>query len=142
MFAEETLLQNASIGHLRVRFIPWIAFICILVSGCQGDLYPGTAVLEGTVFELQETREAVPDQAALEFTSLNAPLKDIKFGKISVDQGLSQSSVSSIIQDSSGLMWFGTDDGLNKFDGHGFSIYKHNPEDANSISSNNIQSIK
>ena len=135
------MLQNASIGHLRVRIFPWIAFICILVSGCQGDLYSGTAVLEGIDFELQETSEALPDQAASEFTSLNTPPKDIKFGKISVDQGLSQSSVSSIIQDSSGLMWFGTDDGLNKFDGHDFSIYKHNPEDANSISSNNIQSI-
>jgi PAS domain S-box-containing protein len=48
----------------------------------------------------------------------------LKFEHISVDQGLSQSSVRSIIQDSKGFMWFGTDEGLNRYDGYNFKIFR------------------
>lgn len=53
----------------------------------------------------------------------------------SVDDGLSQSMVYSIIQDGRGYLWFGTQDGLNRFDGHEFTIYKkelNNPESVGS----------
>ena len=46
-----------------------------------------------------------------------------------------------ILQDSKGFMWFGTEDGLNKYDGYTFTVYKHDPEDPNSISDNWIQAI-
>jgi len=58
----------------------------------------------------------------------------IRFGKITINDGLSMSSVYSIFQDSKGFMWFGTEDGLNKYDGNGFTIYRANPYDKNSIS--------
>ncbi|MCH8011501.1 MAG: histidine kinase [Candidatus Marinimicrobia bacterium] len=66
---------------------------------------------------------------------------DIKFDHISVDQGLSQSSVRCILQNKKGFMWFGTDDGLNKYDGYGFTVYKHDPSNSNSLSHNYINSI-
>ncbi len=47
----------------------------------------------------------------------------IKFEKLSVEDGMSQSSVLSIIQDSQGFMWFATLDGLNKYDGYNFKVY-------------------
>ncbi len=62
-----------------------------------------------------------------------------EFQNISIDDGLSQSVVNAIIQDHNGFMWFGTQDGLNKYDGHTVSIYKHNPLDSNSISGNDIR---
>ncbi|MEM8548858.1 MAG: two-component regulator propeller domain-containing protein, partial [Pseudomonadota bacterium] len=46
------------------------------------------------------------------------------FSHISVDQGLSQSNVLAILQDSDGLMWFATEDGLNRYDGHRFTHFK------------------
>jgi len=58
-----------------------------------------------------------------------------------VDNGLSQSTVLCILQDSRGYLWVGTQDGLNKFDGYSFHFYKFNPLDTNSISSNWINSI-
>jgi GAF domain-containing protein/ligand-binding sensor domain-containing protein/two-component sensor histidine kinase len=66
---------------------------------------------------------------------------DIKFDRISLEQGLSQSVVLSILQDSRGFMWFGTQDGLNRYDGYGFVVYKHNPEDPNTLSGDFIWSL-
>ncbi|NOG45208.1 MAG: response regulator [Calditrichaeota bacterium] len=60
---------------------------------------------------------------------------------LSLEDGLSQSSIYSIIQDSQGFMWFGTEDGLNKYDGYSFSVLKNNPTDTNSLSHNSIYSI-
>ena len=52
---------------------------------------------------------------------------------LGIDQGLSNNSVNSIFKDHSGLMWFGTYDGLNRYDGYDFKIFRHNPGDPGSI---------
>ena len=63
------------------------------------------------------------------------------FTKYSVENGLSQNTVNVIYQDSYGFMWFGTDNGLNKFDGYKFVAYQHNPIDSSSISANLVVAI-
>jgi ligand-binding sensor domain-containing protein/serine phosphatase RsbU (regulator of sigma subunit) len=63
------------------------------------------------------------------------------FEHITVNEGLSQSTVYCIHQDNIGFLWFGTQDGLNKYDGYRFKYYQHSPLDTNSISSNWIYSI-
>ncbi|MBN2519044.1 MAG: response regulator [Bacteroidales bacterium] len=67
--------------------------------------------------------------------------QSVKFKRLSVSEGLSQSWVRCICQDNQGFMWFGTHDGLNKFDGYTFKIYKHTIRDNNSISNNTIHVI-
>lgn len=62
----------------------------------------------------------------------------IKFDQIGLEQGLSQSTVYAITQDKQGFMWFGTDDGLNRFDGYSVKVFKNNPSDSNSVSDNCI----
>lgn len=64
-----------------------------------------------------------------------------EFEHLSIDEGLSQSTVTSILQDHMGFMWFGTRDGLNKYDGYEFIVYKHQSKNSNSISHNYITSI-
>ncbi|MFC2154936.1 two-component regulator propeller domain-containing protein [Acidobacteriota bacterium] len=64
--------------------------------------------------------------------------RTIHFKRISTDEGLSQNSVFCMLQDSKGFMWFGTQDGLNKYDGYHFTIYKPDPENSNSLSHNCI----
>ncbi|MFH2141761.1 MAG: two-component regulator propeller domain-containing protein [Bacteroidota bacterium] len=69
---------------------------------------------------------------------------DISFEHITMDDGLSQSSVNCIMQDSSGYIWMGTQGGLNKYNGsssHPFDIYLHNIYDTNSLSSSWIYAI-
>src|SRR6185503_9319892 len=60
------------------------------------------------------------------------------FRHFSTAQGLSHNDVTSIIQDSLGFMWYGTQSGLNKFDGYGFVTYKHDPKNKNSPVSDDI----
>lgn len=67
--------------------------------------------------------------------------KIMEFENIAIDQGLSQYSVHTILQDSRGFLWFGTQDGLDKYDGHDFTHYKNKFDDTTTISSNNISSI-
>jgi signal transduction histidine kinase/ligand-binding sensor domain-containing protein/DNA-binding response OmpR family regulator len=67
--------------------------------------------------------------------------RNLKFEHIGTREGLSQINVSTIIQDSRGFMWIGTRDGLNRYDGYGFVIYKHSIQDDNSLSSNLVSDI-
>jgi PAS domain S-box-containing protein len=63
----------------------------------------------------------------------------VKVENISPENGLSHSWVSSILQDKEGFMWFGTWNGLNRYDGYDFTIFKPSQDDSNSISSNVIR---
>jgi signal transduction histidine kinase/ligand-binding sensor domain-containing protein len=65
----------------------------------------------------------------------------IRFDTLSVENGLSQSTVHVILQDTQGLLWFGTDDGLNKYDGYNFTLYKHDAENPTSLAENIINTI-
>ena len=69
---------------------------------------------------------------------LPAQIGLLKFENLQTDAGLSQSNVTTILQDSKGFMWFGTRDGLNKYDGYKFVVYKNNEANNNSVSNNNI----
>lgn len=67
--------------------------------------------------------------------------QNIQFERISIADGLSQSVVTSIYQDRQGFMWFGTQGGLNRYDGYQFTIYKHHPDDPRTLSDNQVSSI-
>jgi signal transduction histidine kinase/ligand-binding sensor domain-containing protein/CheY-like chemotaxis protein len=54
---------------------------------------------------------------------------------------ISQNSIQCILKDSYGFMWFGTQDGLNRYDGYRYSVYKHLARDAGSLPANNVQAI-
>ncbi len=63
------------------------------------------------------------------------------FSHLTIDQGLSQSNVFCIVQDRRGFMWFGTEDGLNRFDGYEFLHVTHDPGDVNSLSNDTITAL-
>lgn len=67
--------------------------------------------------------------------------QSLKFQRIGIEQGLSQSSAMEIIQDNEGFLWIGTWDGLNRYDGYEFIHYKYDPNDSTSLSSNSIRSL-
>jgi ligand-binding sensor domain-containing protein/signal transduction histidine kinase/DNA-binding response OmpR family regulator len=58
-----------------------------------------------------------------------------------VENGLSENTIYCTLQDNRGFMWFGTMDGLNRFDGLNFVIYRNIPKDKNSIGNNFIRSL-
>jgi ligand-binding sensor domain-containing protein/serine phosphatase RsbU (regulator of sigma subunit) len=67
--------------------------------------------------------------------------QELKFSHITAEQGLSMGVVNCSFQDSRGFMWFGTQDGLNKYDGYNITVFKHNPLDSNSLSNNFINTL-
>ncbi len=64
-----------------------------------------------------------------------------RYRTVTAEQGLSQGVVNCIIQDKHGFMWFGTQDGLNRFDGNGITLFKTNPLDSNSLATNFINCL-
>ncbi len=68
-------------------------------------------------------------------------MDDIQFERISIESGLSQSSVLTIYQDSRGFLWFGTYEGLNRYDGYNFKVYKSDPGNPYGLSHNHIECI-
>lgn len=66
---------------------------------------------------------------------------NLRFDRISIDDGLSQGQVRCILQDETGYMWFGTQDGLNRYDGYEFTIFVSRPGDSTSLSGNEVYSL-
>lgn len=75
------------------------------------------------------------------FLSLFSYSNSITMERINSIHGLSQNNVMTIIKDSDGFMWFGTYDGLNRYDGYDFMVFKNDENDPNTIASNFIQGL-
>jgi ligand-binding sensor domain-containing protein/signal transduction histidine kinase/CheY-like chemotaxis protein len=60
----------------------------------------------------------------------------IRLKNLSIEDGLPQNSALSVLQDSQGFLWVGTQDGLARYDGYNFKVFKYNEDDPNSLSAN------
>ncbi len=65
----------------------------------------------------------------------------LKFKHITSEQGLSNSTIETIYQDKKGFIWFGTRDGLNRYDGYQMTVYRYDQKDTTSLSDNYIRYI-
>jgi len=76
-------------------------------------------------------------------TCYSAPLaaRPLQFKRFSIANGLSQSTVNAILLDREGYLWFGTQDGLNRFDGYSFTVFQHDPNTPGSLSGNFVQAL-
>ena len=77
----------------------------------------------------------------LTLISFKSNPQEINFKHLTINDGLSQNAVFAIMKDRRGFMWFGTKDGLNKYDGYNFTIYQHNPFDTTTLSANYITTL-
>lgn len=66
-------------------------------------------------------------------SDIYAQQKNIIFERYSIDQGMYETNITSMIQDNNGFLWFSTFSGIEKFDGYSFTAYKNNPDDKTSI---------
>ena len=72
---------------------------------------------------------------------IELPAQNINFEHISAQEGLSQVSVTCINQDHVGFLWLGTYDGLNRYDGYNFKVFKKEIKNPNSLSHNFVKSL-
>jgi|GEM_PF-1787955 len=67
--------------------------------------------------------------------------RQLPFKHYTSDDGMSQDFLSSLLKSKNGYVWFGTQSGLNRFDGYEFKVFKHQPENDNSLSNNIIHAL-
>ncbi|MCB0768649.1 MAG: hypothetical protein KDB95_15675, partial [Flavobacteriales bacterium] len=79
--------------------------------------------------------------AVLSATAQDDTLR-LPFGRLTLEDGLSQGMINSIAQDHQGFMWFATKDGLNRYDGYQFHVYRHDPADPGSLAENYVNVVR
>ena len=84
----------------------------------------------------------LPAILALLLQAASAQRTDFSFINFNSKDGLSSNTVNAILKDRYGYMWFATDDGINKFDGVNFTVYRHNPGDSNSIGAGAVMAMQ
>jgi diguanylate cyclase (GGDEF)-like protein len=67
--------------------------------------------------------------------------RNLRFERLSLEQGLSQSHVNCILQDRHGFLWLGTQDGLNRYDGYRFRVFKHDAREPGSLANNTVWAV-
>ena len=111
--------------------------LCLLLAACSPiQLFGSVTAGSQSDLTLNSSPENQPNTLPIDY-----PVQSIQFTHITGEDGISQSSISSMLQDSYGYIWLGTADGLNKFDGKNFAIFKNDPDDPYSISYNDITAI-
>lgn len=71
----------------------------------------------------------------------NTKASQLRFNHLGVENGLSQSSVQTILKDKYGFMWFGTWEGISRFDGYSFKVFRANEDDPTALSNNRINAM-
>jgi len=126
--------------QLKTEIISRRAIICLLIfilASCSGGTVPQATPTAGA-----EPTSRPPVSNRSDPTSLPDVCNCfLRFDQIGIDQGLSQSTVRTILQDSRGFLWFGTEDGLNRYDGYTFTIFKPDINVPESLSDRWITSL-
>jgi diguanylate cyclase (GGDEF)-like protein/PAS domain S-box-containing protein len=98
-------------------------------------------ISSATAFSHEQLTRSKLNTDSLNSTFIESNKNQLKFNQLSTLDGLSNSNVFGITQDKQGFIWFGTEDGLNRFDGNNIVTYRHNSNDVNSIANNVIRKI-
>lgn len=119
-----------------LRAFLWLS-VAVLVA-----FAPGTAAKAQSASS--STSPANMVEVQVHRRTVNVPVAegtDIRFRRLSTGAGLSQTRVEQIAQDDQGFMWFGTQFGLNRYDGYDFKVFAPNPKSADTISCGNISAV-
>ena len=118
-------------------------FVCLNALAATVPLTTFSEFVEAQDQISTRAKRAVPDAGVLSQT-IRLPVtdgNDIRFRRIFTATGLSQTRASHIVQDNKGFLWFGTQYGLNRYDGYEFKVFKHDPGHLGSLSGVYIYSL-
>jgi signal transduction histidine kinase/ligand-binding sensor domain-containing protein len=108
-----------------------LAVLCTSVSAAQGGTLPASV--------RRSARPSRGTPSAVRLPAIDAD--DIRFSRLSTGQGLSQTQAAEIVQDDQGFMWFGTQYGLDRYDGYEFKVFMHDPAREGSLSCVYVHSL-
>lgn len=116
-------------------FLFWVLSASMILMSCTSTVTTSEADLNSPASQPDLQPDSKTSNLAIPYSEY------IRFEQISLEEGLSQSVVNAILQDSQGFLWVGTDDGLNRYDGYNFKIYKPDSNNPFSISDRTITAI-
>ena len=118
-----------------VRYLRFLVPLLFILQACGTSL----PVLTPSPSPSASTSDLEPES---DFSDTFVPYgKNIRFDQISLEEGLSQSVVNAILQDRKGFLWVGTDDGLNRYNGYSFTVFKPDADNPASLSDRSITAI-
>ncbi|RFF26977.1 MULTISPECIES: two-component regulator propeller domain-containing protein [unclassified Wenzhouxiangella] len=111
--------------HFQIDSRRPIRFACLVALGPRLLLTAALLALTGIIVAADDATELPPERT-------------LAVESYGLDEGLAQSSVISLAEDSNGLLWFGTQEGLHRFDGHYFDVLRREPGDPESLVSSTM----
>jgi len=130
-------------GRLSRQGLDWVVVTALLALTCScvspASSHPEGSTAPGSTPQAAHTSSLASPASNNGLGAPAGPGRRIEFRRLTLEDGLSQSTAHCIVQDSRGFMWFGTQDGLNRYDGYEFKVYEHERDDAHSLSSNWVQ---
>jgi PAS domain S-box-containing protein len=121
-------------GTLKATVLVHLAVRCALVAlSCVATL----AIAQAGRPDNQPNNVGAVPQAHVDPRTITLHVVDgkgIRFTRLSTEDGLSQTRITQIVQDDQGFMWFGSQYGLNRYDGYKFKVFKHEPGREDSLS--------
>jgi hypothetical protein len=132
LFRSESILQKSKHLNTRNFFLSSLFLFSFVISGCGGiSQEPEPASDPNLLPDIPKEQSNLPPDLPASF----------RFENISAANGLSSNAVRAIIQDQSGYLWIGTQDGLNRYDGYQYQIFRHDPSAPDSLQDNFIETI-
>jgi signal transduction histidine kinase/ligand-binding sensor domain-containing protein/CheY-like chemotaxis protein len=133
-------------GKRRLASFPGVLlaalFAALLLAGVYSAAPPQPILhAQGEPTPSPVGKQSLPSPDLQSDAAPEVPAISPYFDLFSLDQGLSQSVVQAILQDRQGFLWLGTQDGLNRYDGYTFRIFRHDPANPNSLGNNFITSL-
>jgi len=122
-----------------VRLAVRCAFVALLCDATLGIARDGAGGPHNQPNNVRAVRQAHVDPRTITLPVVDG--NGIRFTRLSTDEGLSQTRVIQIVQDDQGFMWFGSQYGINRYDGYKFKVFKHEPGRTNSLSGVFISSL-
>ncbi len=107
--------------------------ICLMMAACNPARPFATNI---TTIPSAPPSENLPNTLPIDY-----PVSSIQFSHLTGEDGLSQSVIDCMLQDKFGYIWIGTEDGLNKYDGQNFTIFKNDPDDPNSLTHSSVTAL-
>ena len=118
-------VSRGALWESRLRVTVCLIAVVGVLSGALARVHAASGELQPRVVSIDNVVVHLPV----------ADASDLSFSRLGIAQGLSQTRVVQIVQDTRGFMWFGTQYGLNRYDGYRFKVFNHEPNDPTSLSS-------
>ncbi len=138
-----TVISVVHQGTIKPTVLVLLALLCALLAllcpNSLGIAQDGTGRPDNRPVNLGMVRQAHVEPRTIILPVVDG--KDIRFTRLSTEEGLSQTRVLQIVQDDQGFMWFGSQYGLNRYDGYKFKVFKHEAGNPNSLSGVFISSL-